>query len=929
MNAVRAVLSLFVLPALLAGRPAAQENEDCLECHGRADLRPLTGDRERSLLASLETLESSVHGGFACIDCHTDLEDQEFTAEVPHAEPVERVQCAQCHEEEAALYGESLHGRRLAEGDPLAPSCADCHGHHDVLPSADPRSRTTFSNIPRVCGSCHREGSPVERNRDIPEEQVLDNYSESIHGEGLFKKGLLVTAVCTSCHTAHDVRRDDDPASSIHRNNVSKTCMKCHILIEDVHRQVIRGELWEEEPHKIPVCADCHSPHKIRKVLYEEGMSDEQCLACHGDPDVGMVRDGTKISLFVDQARRLERMHSRVACAQCHTGGTPSAEYRPCSTMVEKVDCSICHETPVSQHARSIHGQLAARGDPDAPVCADCHDYHYTEGREDSKSPTFRTNVPQLCARCHREGAAAASRMTTSEHEIVSHYRESVHGKGLIESGLLVTAICTDCHTAHLPLPASDPGSSVHTANVASTCAECHHGIYEKFAQSIHATGEAMGGHEPPTCSDCHSSHSISRIDQGSFQDEIIERCGRCHEDVTATYFETYHGKVSKLGEQGTAKCYHCHGAHDVLPPSDPRSHLSRDNIVATCQQCHEGAHRRFAGYLTHATHHNRTKYPFLFYAFWGMTLLLVGTLSVAGAHTGLWLWRGLRAREEVFDHARAKVSIRHVVRLTTYQRWLHLVMLLSFFGLAITGMTIKFSYMRWARAVSSMLGGFESAGYIHRICAIATFGYFAAHIYDVVRQARKNGFRSLLHPSTTMVPTGRDWTELQATWKWFLGRGPYPSYGRWTYWEKFDYYAVFWGVTIIGSTGLLLWFPELFTRLLPGQVINVATIIHSDEALLAVGFIFTVHFFNTHFRPGKFPMDPVMFTGTVPLEEFKHERPREYEELLASGRLGQRLVRPPSREYLRLIRVFGLSALVLGLSLVGLIVYAMVFGYR
>jgi len=397
---------------------------------------------------------------------------------------------------------------------------------------------------------------------------------------------------------------------------------------------------------------------------------------------------------------------------------------------------------------------------------------------------------------------------------------------------------------------------------------------------------------------------------------------------VTETYFETYHGKVSRLGEAGTARCYNCHGAHDVLPVSDPRSRLSHDNIVKTCQQCHKDAHRQFAGYLTHATHHNRSKYPWLFYAFWGMTLLLVGTLSVAGLHTALWLFRGLRVREKRVSREML-VSGQHVSRLTSYQRWLHFVMLISFLGLAITGMALKFSYMEWARVVASLLGGFEVAGLIHRACAILTFGYFGAHLFDLFRLVRRKGWRSLTDPATTMLPTKRDWVELKATWRWFLGRGPVPTYGRWTYWEKFDYFAVFWGVAIIGSTGLILWFPELFTRVIPGQVINVATIIHSDEALLAVGFIFTVHFFNTHFRPGKFPMDPVMFTGTVPLEEFKHERAKEYEELVERGELEARMTTPKSIEYLRLVRVFGLTALVIGMCVIVLILYTMIFGYK
>jgi cytochrome b subunit of formate dehydrogenase len=178
-------------------------------------------------------------------------------------------------------------------------------------------------------------------------------------------------------------------------------------------------------------------------------------------------------------------------------------------------------------------------------------------------------------------------------------------------------------------------------------------------------------------------------------------------------------------------------------------------------------------------------------------------------------------------------------------------------------------------------------------------------------------------------LPNRRDLREFVETLKWFLGLGGRPAYGRWTYWEKFDYFAVFWGVAIIGSTGLVLWFPEFFTYFLPGWAINVATIIHSDEALLAVGFIFTVHFFNTHFRPDKFPMDMVIFTGRIPLEEFKHERPREYEELVRTGKIEEHLVEPLPPYVVRGFRIFGTIALTIGILLILLIIWAEVFGYR
>jgi cytochrome b subunit of formate dehydrogenase len=179
------------------------------------------------------------------------------------------------------------------------------------------------------------------------------------------------------------------------------------------------------------------------------------------------------------------------------------------------------------------------------------------------------------------------------------------------------------------------------------------------------------------------------------------------------------------------------------------------------------------------------------------------------------------------------------------------------------------------------------------------------------------------------MVPNWQDIKDIWLMFKWFFGLAPRPAFDRWTYWEKFDYFAVFWGVAVIGSTGLLLWFPELFTRILPGALINVATVIHSDEALLAVGFIFTIHFFNTHFRPEKFPMDTVIFTGTIPFDEFKLDRPREYAELVASGELESKLEPPPDPRAVRKWQIFGTVALCIGIALILLIIYTAVFGYK
>jgi len=352
-------------------------------------------------------------------------------------------------------------------------------------------------------------------------------------------------------------------------------------------------------------------------------------------------------SLQVHAAELAGSRHAKVACSQCHSEVNAS-RVRPCETITRKVDCSSCHAEIAQQYQRSKHGQLLAANDANAPTCKECHGTHGVPGRQNPVSATFATNVPALCARCHREGEKAAVRYTGRQHEIIQHYTESIHGKGLLKSGLTVTATCTNCHTAHGVLPRTDPDSTVNPKNVPATCGKCHHGIQEQFVQSIHSSSVTRTGQELPVCSDCHSAHSIRRADEDGFKLEIMNKCGRCHGEIAKTYFDTYHGKVSRLGYTKTAKCYDCHGAHDIQKVTDPRSHLSRANVVATCRQCHSDATRRFAGYLTHATHHDPKKYPFLFWSFWGMTALLVGTFVVGGVHTLLWLPRAVEMRREL-----------------------------------------------------------------------------------------------------------------------------------------------------------------------------------------------------------------------------------------------------------------------------------------
>jgi cytochrome b subunit of formate dehydrogenase len=273
---------------------------------------------------------------------------------------------------------------------------------------------------------------------------------------------------------------------------------------------------------------------------------------------------------------------------------------------------------------------------------------------------------------------------------------------------------------------------------------------------------------------------------------------------------------------------------------------------------------------------------------------------------------------------ATAPGMTRHVTRFSRTDRILHGFLMLSFLGLALTGLPLLFSHAPWASKLSYLTGGPVIASVLHRTFAVILIGVFLMHVGRLLRRVIVDKDYSIFWGPSSMVPQPRDLADMTGHIAWFLGRGPRPKFERYTYWEKFDYWAVFWGMAVIGGSGLMLWFPELFAWIVPGWVFNIALLVHGEEALLAVGFIFTIHFFNGHLRPEKFPMDMVIFTGSIPEAELAHERPAEYERLRRTGELDRLTVPAPDRSVWRLGRVIGTTAVTIGLTLVVLIVFAL-----
>jgi cytochrome b subunit of formate dehydrogenase len=265
--------------------------------------------------------------------------------------------------------------------------------------------------------------------------------------------------------------------------------------------------------------------------------------------------------------------------------------------------------------------------------------------------------------------------------------------------------------------------------------------------------------------------------------------------------------------------------------------------------------------------------------------------------------------------------------RFTIAERVLHALLMLTFVGCALSGLPLIFADRSWAVTLARILGGFQGAGLIHRVCAVLMIGVFVAHIVLVLRRAVvSRNILGILWGPDSMVPQPQDGLDLYHQFRWFIGLGPRPQFGRWTYWEKFDYWAVFWGMAIIGGSGVLLWFPFFFGNLLPGWVFNIAALVHGEEALLAVGFIFTIHFFNGHLRPDKFPMDTVVFTGRISEHELKSERALEYQRLVVGGALQANEAPPPTAAAQMFGWYVGGATVILGLIVTLLIIYSVLF---
>ena len=677
-------------------------------------------------------------------------------------------------------------------------------------------------------------------------------------------------------------------------------------------------------------------------------LENRRCMSCHGQKQLGeapaaeramKVAPGAqgaagpavRPGLYVPADGMSASVHKGLACVDCHQ----TAKSLPHAAKLGAPTCnSTCHASQTTQFQQSAHAKALTDGNALAPTCSTCHGGHEILSKGHRLSMAHPLNSVKICGDCHQQHLAKPGSDSKDGKATVAQYLDSVHGRAVAKGGLAVAATCGDCHGTHKVLGAKDSESLVNRAHVAETCGKCHTDLPEIYRKSVHGEQLAKGDPKAPVCNDCHTAHSITRTDTPAFMLDVVNECGQCHNQSSpnsqhkASLYETYrrsfHGQATSLGMSRAAKCSDCHGAHDIQRIMDPQSRLNPEKRAEVCRKCHPDATASFAAFQPHADHRDGKRYPLLHAVWLYFVVMMSFAFGFFGLHCLLWYVRSIINRIKNGPQPHFPTGTTAITRFNRVDRINHALVIVSFFGLALTGLPLLFAEKEWAQTLAGLFGGAHAAGLWHRFFAIMLIANFVIHGVGLLRQIKRYGFFKLLFsPATTMMMRWQDAKDCAAMFRWFIVGGKKPTFDRWTYWEKFDYAAEVGGSFIIGGTGLLLWFPQFFGSFMPGWIFNVAIIIHGYEALLAVVFIFTIHFFNAHLRLEKFPVDDVMFTGRLPEEEFKHERGVEYARLLASGELEARRVPPAPTWYRKFAVAMGIIAMVIGTTIAVLIILA------
>lgn len=645
-------------------------------------------------------------------------------------------------------------------------------------------------------------------------------------------------------------------------------------------------------------CVDCHADFDPEALPHLEPMRQVNCLSCH---------DGLGEShAFHPQIGALTEMGTapEVACAGCHGGhdvaGVGEARFRFAPAR-QAESCGTCHAQVQEAFQHSAH---AGRADGPFPTCLSCHKTDVVDGH----SPRLELKQAQsrLCLSCHVDSPDAAGR-TRLGGKFVASWGSSVHGRAL-DNGTVEAANCVDCHGSHDMARAMVADSRVNKLHIPQTCERCHGEVSREYMAGSHAAALQRGELEAPVCTDCHGEHAILAASDPNSpvapRNVSQQLCGDCHGSVKlsqkygissdrfSTFADSFHGLAVRGGSVAVVNCASCHGAHGVLRSSDPASPVHKDNLARTCGQCHPGANAQFSlgsvhvslspGKLADVTAAEAKSNLVQVIA----TIYLWAIVSIVGGmflHNALDFFKKVRRKVygHVYGHVDPHVPHRLHLRMTVNERLQHGLLALSFIVLVVTGFMLRFPEAWWVAGLRSLSGSFfEWRGVVHRIAGLVMIGAGVWHAVYVC------GFRRGRELVKDLWPRWSDLGDMVGVLRFNLGLArEKPRFGRFSYMEKAEYWALMWGAVLMTVTGALLWADELTMGQLGKLGFDIARVVHFYEAILATLSIIVWHFYFVIFNPEVYPMNLSWLTGRLSEEEMAEEHPLELERLQRAER--------------------------------------------
>lgn len=688
-------------------------------------------------------------------------------------------------------------------------------------------------------------------------------------------------------------------AAKVPEPNSDAACLECHTDPELTMKQdgkkislFIDEKTVPHSAHKSLSCVDCHENYDGDASPHHKPAATVDCISCHDDT---AKKHAFHPRLALKEVPRGEDTDC-VACHGKHDTLPIKSKAFVFRDGPEVEACGKCHEKARDHFAASAHGRMLAAHEQNAPECLTCHRKPVVAIA--GVKPTLEQKLAQTkqCESCHVEKEKVAGKALRGV-KFVGSFDQSVHGAAL-RDGKTESANCVDCHGAHEMNRAMVGNARINKLRVADTCATCHEKRGHEFAESAHATALHKGNFDSATCTDCHGEHDIrghkdpsSPVNAKNVAQEV---CANCHASLRLTqkyglptnsfqtFADSYHGLAVRGGSVEVVNCASCHNSHAIKSSNDPTSSINKANLVNTCGQCHPGANTRFTVGKVHvnpeAASGKDGNNPVLYLVSTFYVILIVVVVGGMFLHNALDFVKKTRRKLAIQKGVIEEEHVAHrlYLRMTAHERVQHALLVVSFVLLVVTGFMLRYPEAWWVVAIRNLSArAFEWRGWIHRVAGVAMLAGGAWHIgYLVFTKPGRSLFRDLL-------PRWRDVKDPIGVMKYNLGLSPTkPAFGRFSYIEKAEYWALVWGTLLMGVTGAILWFENTSMGLFTKLGFDISRTIHFYEAILATLAIVVWHFYFVIFNPDVYPMNLAWLTGRMSEKEMLEEHPVELKRL-------------------------------------------------